>query len=60
MKALILGLLLAALVVHPQLATAAAPILVWAAAQPAVWAFVAGAVARPHLARRLRVLGGAR
>lgn len=57
MKHLILGLLLAALVLHPALALLlAAPLgtaALWALAQPVVWAFTAGIITRPHIARRL-------
>lgn len=56
MRHLILGLLLAALVLHPGLALLlAAPLgaaALWLLAQPLLWAFTAGAITRPHLARR--------
>jgi succinate dehydrogenase/fumarate reductase flavoprotein subunit len=57
MKHVVLGLLLAVCVLFPHLfALAAAPLGSTAlrlAVQPLVWAFVAGLVARPRIARRL-------
>lgn len=58
--AILLGLLIAALALHPAAASAAAPAARWLAAQPLIWGFLAGAVTRPHLGRRLRAIGGAR
>lgn len=56
MRHLALGLLLGLLVAFPPLAVLLGHLVlavaVWAAGQPAAWAFVAGMVARPHLARR--------
>jgi hypothetical protein len=57
MRYVVLGLLLAACLLFPHAAVlTAAPVLAaarWVAAQPLVWAFVAGIAARPRLARRL-------
>lgn len=50
---IILGLLLAVLVLFPALAAAAGPVALWLARQPVLWAFAAGIVARPRLARRI-------
>jgi hypothetical protein len=56
-KHLLLGLLLGLVAVFPHLAGQGAalipPAAVWAAGQPLLWAFVAGAIARPRIARRL-------
>lgn len=66
MKHVVLGLLLAALVLYPGLGLLlAAPLgtlALWLAAQPLLWAFALGAIARPHLTRRYgaRTPGGAR
>lgn len=61
MKTLLLGVLLGLCVAFPHLAGQGAALIasaaVWAAGQPVVWAFAAGLLARPRLARRF---GGAR
>lgn len=57
MRYVALGLLLAAIVLYPHLAVlAAAPLgtaALWMAGQPIVWAFAAGLIARPRIARRI-------
>ncbi|CAG6392749.1 hypothetical protein NMG29_06535 [Streptomyces cocklensis] len=64
MKSLVLGLLLALAAVFPHLAGQAAALIpaaaVWAAGQPALVAFTAGAIARPWLARHVPFRGGGR
>lgn len=54
----LLGALAAVLVTHPALAAALLGLLgtlaVWAAAQPAVWAFAAGLIVRPRILRSTR------
>lgn len=61
-KYVVLGLLLGLLVAFPPLAVQlghlALAAAVWAAGQPAVWAFALGLLARPRIARRLT--GGTR
>jgi hypothetical protein len=52
-KTLLLGLLLGLLAAYPHLAEPLATGVHWLAAQPLLWAFGAGAAARPRLARRL-------
>jgi hypothetical protein len=53
-KTILLGLLLGLLAVYPHLATAAAaPAMSWLVGQPIAWAFTAGILARPRIARRL-------
>jgi hypothetical protein len=56
-KALVLGVLLGLVAVFPHLAGQGAALIAlaahWVAAQPLVWAFAAGVIARPRLARRL-------
>lgn len=51
--AVILGLMLGLLVAFPALALPVVSAAHWLALQPLVWAFVAGAIARPRIARRL-------
>lgn len=58
------GLLLGLLLAHPQLAvhaaTGLAPAGRWLLAQPAAWAFAAGATAWPRVIRRLHSLRSSR
>lgn len=55
MKHVMFGVLLGLVLVFPHLAGQGAapllPVAVWAATQPLVWAFVAGAVVGPRTAR---------
>lgn len=53
MKTLILGLLLGVLVAFPHLLPPLIPLAQEAAHQPLLWAFAAGVIARPWIARRL-------
>lgn len=57
MKHLVLGLLLGLVAVFPHLAGQGAALIPsaasWAAGQPLLWAFAAGVIARPWIARRL-------
>jgi hypothetical protein len=48
-----LGLALGLLVAFPALAVPVMSVAHWLALQPVVWAFAAGIVARPRIARRL-------
>jgi hypothetical protein len=52
-KTLVLGLLLGVLVAFPHLLQPLIPLAQEAARQPLLWAFTAGALARPRIARRL-------
>jgi hypothetical protein len=52
MKTLLLGLLLGLLAAFPHLAAPLVAAGLSLAVQPLVWAFCAGLVARPHIARR--------
>lgn len=57
MKHLLFGVLLGLSVVFPHLAGQGAALIpaaaAWAAEQPLLWAFAAGLLARPRIARRL-------
>lgn len=57
MKTVLFGVLLGLVLAFPHLAGRDAALLspaaVWVAAQPLVWAFVAGAVVGPRVARRM-------
>lgn len=53
MKTLILGLLLGVLAAFPHLLQPLIPMTQEAAHQPLLWAFTAGALTRPRIARRL-------
>lgn len=52
-KTLLLGLLLGVLAAFPHLAAPLVPAARAIAMQPLLWAFAAGLIARPRLARRL-------
>lgn len=58
--AVILGLMLGLLVAFPHLALPVVSVAHWLALQPLAWAFCAGVVARPRIARRLRTLAPGR
>jgi hypothetical protein len=51
-KYVVLGLLVGLCLAFPALAALVVAAGHWLAAQPLLWAFCAGIVARPHLARR--------
>jgi hypothetical protein len=52
-KSIVLGLLLGVLVAYPHLLLPVATLAQHLAAQPLLWSFVAGVIARPRIARRL-------
>jgi hypothetical protein len=51
-KTILLGLMIGLLAAYPHLAVPLAAGAHWLAAQPLLWAFTAGAIARPRLALR--------
>lgn len=53
MRSVVCGLLLAVLVAFPHLLLPLVPLAQDAAVQPLLWAFAAGIIARPRIARRL-------
>lgn len=53
MKTILLGLLLGLLAAFPHLALPLAAGTHWITLQPIAWAFTAGLLTRPHIARRL-------
>lgn len=61
MKSIVLaGLLLGLLLAFPQLLVPVAALARYAASQPLLWAFAAGVIARPWIARRIPFRGGTR
>jgi hypothetical protein len=53
MRSVILGLLLGLLLAYPHLLLPLVPLARTAVGQPLLWAFAAGVIARPRIARRL-------